>query len=81
MSSHLGSVIDRFNELVRLSVRLCLALDGRVLDLSWSVEPLFVQLSASIVTRFLSVTSPPFAVTLFDAVTLLKSESESDLNG
>ena len=75
MSSHLGSVIDRFNELVRLSVRLCLALDGRVLDLSWSVEPLFVQLSAFIVTCFLSVTSPPFAVTL------LKSESESDLNG
>ena len=74
-------MIDRFNELVRLRVRLCLALDGRVLDLSWSVEPLFVLqlLSALIVTRFLSVISPPF--TLFDAATLLKSESESDLNG
>ena len=78
--SHLGSVIDLFNELVLLSVRLCLALDGKVFDLSWSVEALCVELSSFIVTRFLS-TLLTGDVMLFDAVTLLKSESESDLNG
>ena len=92
IDEYLGRVIERFRELVLFRVRLCLPFEGKVFDLSWSIELSAVELSKEtslMVTRFLSLSTSLLTVTRFLSTFStfdvdddeLRSESDNDLKG